>query len=1110
MSDKAEQPEPRLPGYELIEKIGAGGYGEVWSAVAPGGLRKAVKYVFGNEFDKRAKNELHSLEKVKSVRHPFLLSLERIEILDGRLIVVSELADGSLRDRFCECVKQGLPGIPREELLGYLADTADALDFISREHDLAHLDIKPENLLLVAGHVKVADFGLVKSVASQTQASLVGGMTPTYAAPEVFRGVPGRQSDQYSLAILYQEMLTGVVPFSGANAAELTLQHMNDDPNLSHLGEGDRFAVSRALAKDPAHRYESARALVEAVRNADSAGPTFAVSAPAEALAPRPTQMTTESKLDRHSATEAFAEPNASASDRSGSAALTFQIEDLDTPIPQQAAPPAIDHATPFAVTPSLFIGIGSTGARVLRSLRRHVNDRLGTTESIPSAPMLLLDTNTQTLATATRNEGLAAAETIALPLRRPQAYREKADTLLRWLGRRWLYNIPRSLQTEGIRPLGRLALVDHARQTFQRIRGVVSDAVDESSREASAGSTGLPFTAAGMRVYVVAASSGGAGSGMAIDVAYAVRAILARIGVANPRILGLMTHSTSRDAKRVELARVNSYAWLSEFENFRTSAGGYPGDQGVGLPPHEPGVAPFDHTYFLPLGEQMDTPAFESAADAVAEYLFTDAFTSGQHALDACREDNAAPDGAVRSFAVRPPSDKDSDQLSPLQHAAIERMLSQWLGEEESDAAADCDGHCSTDQVVHGTVAFLGKTQLDSPTLVSNCRALLEASLGGDASAYVEARFGDVTTRDLAAVAGLVDEAFGVDGATSEPGRVVAKPISDVVTPIADKLERDCVRWVLERINSPQERLNGALRASEWLLDYLGALAKELNRATPNLSAERARWVETASAAPLDVKLACAKLFHWRLDEAGLVAARLVVEALGERVNSLPRDIDALRANVLELKQGVASELPATDVPLADANEVALAIEQCLQAEYLGSHGGLLRAISDGDSAQHLGATIAHVARLVTRDASDNGPTNSPDGADDRPYPAPPLDGYGGTFRHLAFPTTAALHSEGTESDEARPLLVTEMDGVSLKHVAADLIGRRRDYAAFAERVRTRRDIPWSDPVTGAEGKPETSSLTTSTGFPAAATSSTAPVEHAGMTSPAATAVLG
>ena len=114
-------------------------------------------------------------------------------------------------------------------------------------HALGHLDIKPENLLLLAGHVKVAAFGLVKDV-NQSQASLVGGMTPLYAAPEVFRGLPGPQSDEYSLAVLYQEMVTGMLPFSGANAAQLTMQHLNDEPDLSTLASGDRYPAHAMAA----------------------------------------------------------------------------------------------------------------------------------------------------------------------------------------------------------------------------------------------------------------------------------------------------------------------------------------------------------------------------------------------------------------------------------------------------------------------------------------------------------------------------------------------------------------------------------------------------------------------------------------------------------------------------------------------------------------------------------------------------------------------------------------------------------------------------------------------------------------------------------------------
>ncbi len=100
-----------IAGYTLTEQIGAGGYGEVWKADAPGGLTKAVKLVFGHMQDHWAACELRSLRRIKEVRHPFLLSLERIEIVDGQLIIVTELADGSLKDRYVECRQSGLAGI---------------------------------------------------------------------------------------------------------------------------------------------------------------------------------------------------------------------------------------------------------------------------------------------------------------------------------------------------------------------------------------------------------------------------------------------------------------------------------------------------------------------------------------------------------------------------------------------------------------------------------------------------------------------------------------------------------------------------------------------------------------------------------------------------------------------------------------------------------------------------------------------------------------------------------------------------------------------------------------------------------------------------------------
>ena len=235
MTTTIQPREEVFPGYHLTERLGSGGYAEVWRARAPGEIDKAVKIVFGCYDEQLAVQELKALERIKNVRHPFVLSLERFEIVDGRLAILTELADLSLEQRAELCRAQGLPGIPRDELLRYMSDTAEALDFLAERHNLQHLDIKPANLLISGDHVKVADFGLVKELASRTQNSMVAGMTPSYSSPEMFDDAPSPQSDQYSLAIVYQEMLTGVLPFPGRTTAQLANQHLHSQPQLAAL-----------------------------------------------------------------------------------------------------------------------------------------------------------------------------------------------------------------------------------------------------------------------------------------------------------------------------------------------------------------------------------------------------------------------------------------------------------------------------------------------------------------------------------------------------------------------------------------------------------------------------------------------------------------------------------------------------------------------------------------------------------------------------------------------------------------------------------------------------------------------------------------------------------
>ena len=680
-----------VAGYAIQERIGAGGYGEVWSAIAPGGITKAIKIIYGYHEEDRAERELKALNRIKEVRHPFLLSLERIEVVDGQLIVVTELADLSLKDRFDQCISQGESGIPRDELIGYLNDTAEALDYISQAHSLQHLDVKPENLLLLGGHVKVADFGLVKEIEDAT-ASLMGGLTPIYAAPELFDGQPCQFSDQYSLAIVFQEMLTGIRPFSGTTAAQLAAQHLQSRPKLSSLPRADQVIVGRALAKDPKRRFPDCRAMVGGILKSDAlhthvkhpAGPRPArKSADTEIVTPSAIQAE-PTELVRNIAKESIASIKGFHFLRESSK----DVKDL---------PPLEWNRDAARLCPTLFVGIGRTATRTLAKLRRRLIDRLGKANEIPAIRMLCLDTDRRDLLEASRGEGestLELDETLAMPLRTPEEYRANSKKHLSWLSRRWLYNMPRTLQSEGLRPLGRLAFADHAAEFLDRLQVVLSDMTSKESISTSAKTTGLSETDGEARAFILASVSGGTGSGMALDVAYAVRNVMTELGLPDNHVCGILLHSAKHLGSQHDLAIANTIAFLTELYHY-SCVDGYPGDSSCGLPPFQDNRPTFSDTYLIHLGEDLREDDFDLAADQLAEYLYLGTVTECLAAFDACREQTSDADAPADAFHLRTigltqigcSSGKISSTVANL---LCRSVVALWLGKEESTTRAN------------------------------------------------------------------------------------------------------------------------------------------------------------------------------------------------------------------------------------------------------------------------------------------------------------------------------------------------------------------------------------------------------------------------------------
>jgi hypothetical protein len=590
MAVRIESMAEPLPGYRLIERLGGGGFGEVWKAEAPGGLFKAIKFVYGDleaadDEGARAGQEFKALKRVITVRHPFILTIERFDIIDGQLMIVTELADRTLWDRFRECRSEGLTGIPREELLRYLADTAEALDLMITQYQLQHLDIKPQNLFLVHNHVKVADFGLVKDLEGML-ASVTGGVTPVYAAPETFEGKVSRFSDQYSLAIVYQELLTGQRPYSGTTLRQLVLQHCQGSPDLKPLPGHDRPIILRALAKHHEDRFPSCHEFVEALRHAG-----LPQSRPGPVERPKPAAPLEGEKTERSATRQAEPAESSTQAVTRRAGAVVAAVK----PAPQPAAKKApveevmstpLRTVTPAnsdgVLVPALVIGLGTLGLGTLRQLRNELTTDFGSPDALPALRMLYLDTDADIAQRATQGReqlALRSAEVLLTRLHRPSHYskpREGTTGLETWLDPKLLYRMSRQQTASGVRALGRLAFVDNYKTLARRVHLELEECCAKQALERSTRETGLRVRSAVPRVYLVTSLAGGTGSGMFIDLAYLVRRQLRHLGYDNPEVIGLCyLPPADKDVRRTrELA--NCFAALTELNYFSTSQVGF------------------------------------------------------------------------------------------------------------------------------------------------------------------------------------------------------------------------------------------------------------------------------------------------------------------------------------------------------------------------------------------------------------------------------------------------------------------------------------------------------------------------------------------------------
>lgn len=246
----------QIGSYTLVQKIGRGGFGEVWLAERRAKFvttKVAVKLPLEEQVDTDAIRQEAVLWEQAS-GHPNVLPIIDADEYDGQIVIVSEYApEGSLDE-----VLKKENALPIRKAVELTVGVLSGLEFL-HSRKIIHRDIKPANVLLQGDTPRLADFGISRVMRTTSQSATLTG-TPSYMAPEAFDRKRSVQTDVWSVGVILYQMLKGELPFPQENLTDLlgAIVRNEPEPLPASVPSALERIVMKALAKEQNHRYQSA------------------------------------------------------------------------------------------------------------------------------------------------------------------------------------------------------------------------------------------------------------------------------------------------------------------------------------------------------------------------------------------------------------------------------------------------------------------------------------------------------------------------------------------------------------------------------------------------------------------------------------------------------------------------------------------------------------------------------------------------------------------------------------------------------------------------------------------------------------------------------------